>query len=513
MIQTAPNFDPYKDTRTCDVRVEFEMVDVDAADTASVTVSDECVFSQSHQTHDHIEGVSKKYATLEHDFWALDGSFVLPTAEDIPKQNTGWWSGEISDEYCLFTAPPVLAFSWDAPQSSVGLTLHFDDAAHQYPTQFCVYAYDAAGSLLKQLAVENNSIHCEFDFPCEDYQHLCIQFLQTHLPHRRVRVSEVVFGLIRCFDKHSLVSVTLESGFSPKSENLPTSELTLTIDNSNAEWNMANPKGIYAYLQQTMPMDVSLIIDGTSVFMGRYYFTQASAEDNSMTAKITANDSVYWLDSVKYRGGENGKWTLQQAVRAIIEVSGQYIETIIPEDIALREVSRSLGQDTSCRDAIKLIAQAAQCACYLNRDGILVFFDPLLESEPVCALTHDRIHAMPKITVGEEVNTVELVVRNEYTQEKSETVWTATDRRSTDIPQTAEYENPVVSDGEAASAWLLSMEKKRLRYQLTERGNPAIDLADTVVIHDSYGGSKAALVTNRKYTFDGGLRCEMEAIC
>lgn len=512
MIQTLQGYDPYKDTRICDVKIEFEMVDVDAAATAHVTVSDECAFSQAEQTHDRIETVSKKYATLEKDFWALDGSFALPTPEDIPKQHTGWWSESISDETGSFIAPPVLAFSWDAPQSSVGLTLYFDNAAGQYPTEFSVFAYDEDGTLLKQLDIENSGIRCEFDFPCEDYRFLCIQFRKTHLPYRRVRVCEVIFGLIKRFDKHSLVNVTLESSFSPKSESLPTAELTLTIDNSTAEWNMANPKGIYAYLQQTMPLDVYFVIDGASVFMGRFFFTQASAEDNALTAKITANDAVYWLDSVKFRGGENGMWTLRQAATAVLSASGQSIPVVMPEEIALREVGRGIDQNTSCRDALRFLAQAAGCSCFMNRNGTLVFFDPLMDQKPVSELNHDRIHAMPKITVGEEINTVELTVRNEYTQNQTETVYTATDRRSTDVPQTAEYENPVVSDGDAVAAWLLSMEKKRLKYQLTERGDPALDIADTVIIYDGYGGSKTALITDRKYTFDGGLKCEMEAI-
>ena len=314
MIPMPETYLPYADIRRCGLQVTFEMVDVDAAETAETAVSDACEMAQIMQTHDRTEHPSCRYASLEQDYWRLDSSFLLPEQEKLPLQQTGWWSDRISGADGVFDMPPVLRFSWNADQSSVGFTVCFDDAGEQYASCFRLRAYDADGVILKDVLVENAAVRCELDAPVEHYRTVTLEFLRTHEPFRRVRIAEVVFGLIKRFTQENTVSATLDYSFSPIGESLPTNELTLTIDNSDASWNMANPKGVYAYLQQTQPLDVSLTIGEDSVYMGRFYFTTASAEDNAMTAKITANDRVYWLDSIKCRLGSTGTWRLEQAV-------------------------------------------------------------------------------------------------------------------------------------------------------------------------------------------------------
>ena len=305
-----------------------------------------------------------------------------------------------------------------------------------------------------------------------------------------------------------MVSASVDYEFSPISESLPTSEFTLTIDNADASWNMANPKGVYAYLQQTQPLDVYFQINGESVFMGRYFFATASAEDDSMTAKITAYDKVYWLDSIKYRGGEDGTWTFEQAISTIIASSGLGLTYTMSDELAGREVMRSLPKECSCREAICQLAIAARCSVLLDRNANLVFFDPIVEARAVDSLDYDVMATMPKITVGEKFNAVELTVKNEYTEK--ETVWSAVDSTSNEIPQVSEHSNPVSADGTATAEWLLEMLKRRISYTVTERGNPAREIGDSVIIYDAYGGTRKGVVTKQSFNFDGGLSCDTE---
>ena len=348
--------------------------------------------------------------------------------------------------------------------------------------------------------MENAAVRCELDAPVEHYRTVTLEFLRTHEPFRRVRVTEVIFGLIKRFTQENTVSATLDYSFSPIGENLPTNELTLTIDNSDASWNMANPKGVYAYLQQTQPLDVSLTIGEDSVYMGRFYFTTASAEDNAMTAKITA---------IKFRLGSTGTWTLDQAVRTVLETAGMDIPISVSEELGTRVIRRALPKDCSCRDALRLLAQAAQCTCRMDRNGALVFFDALQLGTISGFLDLNRMEEPPRMKVASEVNTMELTVPNEYEEDTDETVYTASDRREGEPIQTAEYENAAAADGSLAE-WLLRFHKRRLSYAITERGDPAGEPADIRLVSDSYGGQRNVLITRQKFTFDGGLCCETE---
>lgn len=508
MLETSKEYNPYSDTRKCGILVTFEMVDIDAAETATPSVTDECEMSKAHQTHNHTEGMAKKYAVLERDFWKLDGTFILPQKELVPDEQTGWWSDEISNDAGVFETTPCLYFEWDSPQSSVGFTLFFDDAANQYPTKFQITAYNENDLIIKRTIVENSSVKCEVNVPIENYRRLEFKMLETSEPYRRVRLTEVIFGVIQRFNNSNVVSASVDYAFVPISESIPSSELTLTIDNADASWNMANPKGVYAYLQQTQPLDVYFQINGESVFMGRYFFATASAEDESMTAKITAYDKIYWLDAIKYRGGEDGTWTFSQAISTVIASSGLGLTYTMSEELAKKEINRSLPKECSCREAICQLAIAAQCSVLLDRNANLVFFDPLVEANAIDSLDYDIMTAMPKITVGEKINAVELTVKNEYTEK--ETVWSAADSSSDEIPQVSEHANSVASDGAGTAAWLLEMLKRRISYSVTERGNPAREIGDSVIIYDAYGGARKAVVTKQCFNFDGGLSCDTE---
>ena len=88
MQVVSASFTPYAVERVCDMRVVFELVDVDAAATAVPDCSDSCSLAQLEQTHDGVLEITKKYATFEWNFWCLDGSFPLPE-EDLTGTQTG----------------------------------------------------------------------------------------------------------------------------------------------------------------------------------------------------------------------------------------------------------------------------------------------------------------------------------------------------------------------------------------------------------------------------------------
>jgi hypothetical protein len=509
MISTSATYTPYADVRHCGISVSFELIDVDAANKATATTNSPGKLSQIKQTHDRNENMSAKYALLEKDYWALDGTFdLLP--RDISTLQTGWWSSVISNTDGAFTTNPALAFSWPDNQSSVGYTICFDEATGDYASKFIVRVRDAAGKLINERTIENNSPRCVVDMPTEGYRSVSFVFLSTSKPRRRVRVAEVLFGIVQHFTEANTESATLENSFSPDSSSLPSSELTLVIDNADAAWNMANPKGIYAYLQQSQPLDIHFTINGEAVYMGRYYFTSASAEDESMTAKITAHDKLYWLDGAKYHGGSSGAWTLGDAIADVLAASGVDIPIKMPETLAARQVGRSLPKDCSCRDAIRLLAQAACSACRMDRTGTLIFFDPLEESTISDTLDYNNMAAMPQIAVAEKVNKLELLARNDYDPDSADLTYIVSAVASGESPRAAFCENAVTVDGKAVALWLLTLRQRRLTYRVQERGNPARDIADTVRVSDAYGGVRPAVVLRQSFAFDGGLSCETE---
>jgi hypothetical protein len=147
------------------------------------------------------------------------------------------------------------------------------------------------------------------------------------------------------------------------------------------------------------------------------------------------------------------------------------------------------------------------CTCYFNRDGVLVFAD-LIETEPVDILDHSNLHKPVKVKVTDPVNTVEVIARDEYTG--VETVYTASNKEPGETDHILTIRNPLVASADVA-AWLLAIHQKRVRYGLTERGNPAREIADTVRIFDAYLENRNAIITKEEYLFDGTLKANVEA--
>lgn len=510
MQTVSAAYAPYPDKRWSDLRVSFRLVDVDAAADATATASEADGISQLTQTHDGIEGMSAKWATLETDGWPLDGTCkILP--DDVTGYQTGWWSN-LSGADGSFATPPTLTFDFTADQSSIGFTVIFDDKANWYPKEVTVNVYNASSVLLGTKTVQCTSAKQIIDLPIENYRQVVLSFGDTQKPYQRVRVSEVIFGIVQYFDKANIPGGSLLYEISPTAENLPSNELIITIDNTDRKYNMINPGGLYAYLQQGQPLDAEIGVGENRnsleyVSMGRFYYAQAQAKDSAMTAEIIAYDRFYQLDKSIYRAGVTGTWTVAEAVGAVIADSGISITTVIPSAIGAISVNKCIPQNTTHREALRLIAQAAMCTCYFNRDDELVFAE-IAERTPVDTLDGDNLYDVAEISVAERVNTVELTVMDEYAE--TETVYTASDLASGETAQVWAVDNSLVAaaNGAAVAAWLLAMKQKRLTYELQERGNPAREIADTVTVYDAYGENRNAVITKKQFDYDGTLSAD-----
>lgn len=510
MVNVSEGYTPYPDVRWSSLRVIFELVDVNAAEDATPLASGEAEISRLSHTHNRIMEMSKKLATLEQNQFLLDGSYNLPDTEN---GEVGWWSEKMSASNGVFETPQVLEFLFTADRSSVGFMIVFDEKANEFATDFTIEIFDGEGILLSEDAITDNKEHTFIaETPVSGYRKVRITFARTSKAYRRVRVCEVVFGIIQTFDESNSTSARILYEISPSAERLPSSELVITIENADRKYNMINPKGIYQYLQQGQPLTAELGVGIKKGFiervnMGRFYFTCSSAEDDAMTSQIIAHDWFYRLDRSTCRLGTTGAWYLGEALAAVIADCGLPVNVFIPPNIGARIVKRCIPQNASYREAIRLLSQAGMCTCYFNRDGVLVFAD-LIETEPVDILDHSNLHKPVKVKVTDPVNTVEVIARDEYTG--VETVYTASNKEPGETDHILTIRNPLVASADVA-AWLLAIHQKRVRYGLTERGNPAREIADTVRIFDAYLENRNAIITKEEYLFDGTLKANAEA--
>ena len=502
MRVTSPAFTPYADVRWVDFNIRFELLDETARGAAVPTVNGQEDCSQLEQLTDGIETMSEKWATLELNAWGLDGKHkIMP--DDVTGLQTGWWGDVLSDENGDFASPPTLSFYFGgAPIDTIGFMLYFDDTADSYPASIRVTTYDAdQATIIQQETFTNNKHNCVIDMPVQGYYKVKFEFLSTAKPYRRVRLAECLFGIVQDFDGDSLETVYITYGADLISEAFPSRQLNFTFENLDKKYNFINPNGLYAYLQQGQDIYAKAIINGEKVDMGVFEYTAAQASDDEVTGRIIANDIVLLsLESI-FDGGSNTTVTLQNAVDAVL--AGLDIETSLA--YPSYQVSMAIPQGTTKREALRMLAQAAKSSIWIDRDGVLQI-RPLDVSETADdELNPDNMYSMGGIGVLEPVDCVELTVYNEYAN--TETIYTAGAGR-----RVKAVENPCAYNGQEVADWILAQCNRRIRYDKQNRCNPAVEIGDTLKIHDAYSENKNAVVIGQDINFDGGLSAKTKAV-
>lgn len=298
MEPTSYDYNPYAREIYASGKAQFELIDVDAAELSTASANTAAVsFTDLAQVTDKITENTRKLADLEQDLWLLDGSFSLPTKNESNGE-TGYWSNVLSDENGNIDV--LLTFTFDTLQSSKGFTVIFDTKTQEIASDFSIFAYND-DTLINSASITNNAdvvriVECQAD----GYNKIELQFTKTAKPFRRIRLTEFVFGFLQEFKADKIVSIKAIYETSLYMETMPTNKLEFTVDNTDRAYNVLNPTGVYAFLQNGQGINASITINGDTVSLGRFYFNNATANNNALTATIVGYDPIYSLDQTTY---------------------------------------------------------------------------------------------------------------------------------------------------------------------------------------------------------------------
>lgn len=450
-------------------------------------------------------------ASLEHNAWHLDGRY-----EALADGNgsSGLWSTAVSGEDGLFAVAPKIKYVFNSEISTLGWTFHFDNMAGEYPTKIRYTTYTQGGSVLETGEFDVDSAEYAGYHFAQAYYAVEFEFDKTSSPCRRLRISEIEFGITKYYNRNSIGKLSLTYGVSPSSDSLPTRELEFTLDNSDKTYNLLNPDGVYQYLQQGQELIAKIIIDGMNYSMGGFYFTSAEIDTTGIIPKIVANDRVYALDGRTYDAGEDATAAFSDAIDTVL--AGYDIKRKYGGGIAGRTVSMAIPQGTTVREAVRLLAQAARCAVWIDLDGVMQFRDivPSDIGSEDGYITPDELHDYGGVTIGEIVDGVRLNVRNEYRVAEADKVGVWLTYIAGEGKNIKSVSNPCVADseGQAVADWLLSIYRWRKFYKVKNRCDPAVQIGDTLNITDIFGNEENALITGIDISYSGGLSATTEGV-
>lgn len=512
MRQTSEIYDPFRRVREVDCRITFGVMDQNAKN-AAISGNDAGFFPRYAQTVDGVSEIGGKWASLEPDFWRLDGTYDI-APDNMDGVQTGWWSSDVSDAYGRFENPPYIRYDFGAPLSTLGWTLHFDEKAKQFAAEVVVDVFGADGAVMETLTFSQEKPLQAFRHYVGDYYGVRFTFPRTSEPLRRVRVVQVDFGLTQYYDRDTLGSAQIIYGVSPDGTAFSSRELVFTFDNSDKAYNLLNPDGVYQYFQDGQIINAKIVIDGEAVDMGDFIFTSADVTRSAILPTITAHDRAYSLDAYEFNGGRDEETSLSAAVAEVLGVTGYDIPVSYGDGIASRRVHMSVKVRTTVRKAIQQFAQAARCSVYIDRDGVMRFIDLAISDEAHGEITDDDLYDYSGVSISERVHGVRLTVSDDFRIGKDGTPGRQVYFYSGDEKRAIGYANPCIADseGQAVADWLLSAANLRKRYKVKNRCDPAVEISDTLRIADAFYNRENAVVTDIEVSFGVSLSAVTEAV-
>lgn len=514
MRKVSANYNPFPVVRDVDCLISFGVMDTNAKkEDTVINTNDDGVFSNIRAAVNDVHKASGCWAALEENLWRLDGTYdILP--ENRASEETGWWSSEISGADGTFERNPAVRFTFPVVLSTLGWTLYFDSLSGQHAKRIRITAFDSSGAVVDTNVYTNDSAVFAVQHYVGDYTAVEFEFMETSEPFRRIRLVEVDFGITKNYDRNSIGSVSMVYGADILSRSLPARELIFTFDNSDKQYNLLNPDGVYQYLQEGQKIRAKFAIGGEEVDMGEFVFTSADVSKSGIVPEITAHDAMYVLDKSVFNGGTGAEMTLSAAISAVL---GDYeIKRIYDGSLASVKVTLSPPVDTSVRECIRMLAQAAMCTVYVDRDGNLRFTQLSTASSEVGAITADELYDYSGVSISEPVDGVKLTVTNDYNLDEEgkpiSTVYTAGSMAVGAVVQS--FANPCVasSNGSACAAWLLRGLKMRKHYDVQNRCDPAVEIGDTVRIDDIFANRENAVITGIDVTYDGTLSAKTKGV-
>lgn len=507
----------YAPKRMTKGRVTFDISDVTArGDVNNISTTSESIISDKSQLINKKREPSINIATWEKDRFRLDGSFAF--ADDTMANNgeLGFVSENLSSENGVFVLQPTLAFTFNDLHSSMGITLTFDVLNDEYATEFIINAYDGANNLiLSKHVVDNDMVQATIIGQFFLYKKIEVIIIKWCKPHKRARVVEVDFGVVRVYTDKKLVAINYIEEMDIISRNISAAEFKFTIDNLNKEFNILNPEGFNKFLQERQLVTPELgVVTGTAaefIPVGEFYLRDWTSDEGSSTSTFIARNIIDIMDSYDYENLEaKSNYTLYQMLIdlfIICKVTNYYI------DPALQNImTKGLVKKTTCRNVLQMIATAGMCNVYVDRLGrLFVKQSPLAMGNPVDTIALKDMPKEPQIKLDNIIKRIEVLyystldTHSLYFEENSEV------KEGDNIKVENNTLINTLIQATNVAKWILRQLSYRAMYTANWRQNPAHELNDVVIMEDIYNQNKKAILTKIELSYQGYLEGRTEA--
>lgn len=283
------------------INIEYKDISLTAKNDLNVNCTDKQDFSRVDLLKQE-EVEYKKIATLEKDFFVLDGTFKS-FPDNTEKENIALWCQSMSDENGNFETPIEIELSFSSYESAVGLVLNFSTLTGDYAKNVNVKWYQDDTLLSeKDFVLDSAEFFCENSV--SNFNKIILKCLNTNKPYRYLKIQDVIYGVVRNFDEDELRSIDLLEDVSLTSEELKINTLEFVLNNKSF---------IDFIFQKKQP----LVLSRNNTMLG-LFFIESSKRKSKTLYEISAVDYIGVLDKMPFSGGTYTNETVANLVENIL---------------------------------------------------------------------------------------------------------------------------------------------------------------------------------------------------
>ncbi len=400
------------------LKVKFNIVDPET--NPDLSSNSEEIFSDLDNIKEATIHQSKNYATLEKNFWLLNDSQPIYGSEELEQT---YVSSYMSDKNCLFSDKACITLTSSVYLTTLGLTMVFDSIDKNYAKKLKVKAYrDSTMIMDKDYTLSSYSDRLIFADNEElvRWNKIEIYFIESSLPYRRIRVNQLLFGIMETYTDENLISAESKEKTTMINSELPTHTFKFTIDNMNKLFNPDNPQGWYRYILQQQPISYEWgyqLDDGTIEWiLGGKMLLTGSVEVGENQVSFSTTSLINYLTKVYKKGVYNSSG------RSLYDLAIDVLEdsNIDSSQYNLWSGLKSIKTDAplpklEARQLLQIIATTGNCILFTNRENVINIqpFNYVLNPD---GMSYDFITSNPVVKVQSELHNT-IIYINHYSKE------------------------------------------------------------------------------------------------
>lgn len=221
----------------------------------------------------------KQYASLEENYTKLDGSFILPNYNI-----KGVQSGYISDDIFSNIENPIITLSKENDFAiSSGFTIYFENNIAQNFSITILQSNDIE-FIIDVVGNQKNIYQHVFENRIE-IKSWSINITKMEYLNRRIRISEIDFGLSQVYEGNDLLSFTVNEEIDLLLTKAPINNCSINLNNYEKMFDPLNPIGLVRFLNNNCIIKpyIGVLTNGNGieyVSMGSFYLKKWSTNND-----------------------------------------------------------------------------------------------------------------------------------------------------------------------------------------------------------------------------------------